>query len=252
MGKLDKKVAIITGGARGIGRQIALTFAREGADIIIGDVLEMELVAREIKEMGRQALKVKTDISKKEEVANLLEKTVAHFGQVDILVNNAGITRRATILEMTEEDWSHVLDVNLKGVFLCTQAAAKHMVHRRYGKIVNIASIAGLVGASLPWIAVNYAVSKAGVIRFTKSCSKELGPYGINVNAIAPGLVLTEIHFTSRSAEQAQDFRDEELKAMPMGRAGTPQDIANIALFLSSDDASLITGQTIIADGGRS
>ncbi len=252
MGKLDKKVAIITGGARGIGRQIALTFAREGADIIIADVLEMEPVVREIKELGRQAITVKTDISKKEEVANLLEKTVAHFGQVDILVNNAGITRRATVLEMTEEDWDCVLEVNLKGVFLCTQAAAKHMVHRRYGKIVNIASIAGLVGASLPWIAVNYAVSKAGVIRFTKSCSKELGPYGINVNAIAPGLVLTEIHFTSRSAEQAQDFRDEELKAMPMGRAGTPQDIANIALFLSSDDASLITGQTIVADGGRS
>jgi len=252
MGKLDKKVAIITGGARGIGRQIAVTFAREGADIIIADVLEMEPVAREIEEMGRQAITVKTDISKKEEVANLVEKTIAHFGQVDILVNNAGVTRRATLLEMTEEDWNRVLDVNLKGIFLCTQAVAKHMVDRRYGKIVNLASIAGLVGASLPWIAVNYAVSKAGVIRLTKSCSKELGPYGINVNAIAPGLVLTEIHFTSRSAEEAQGFRDEEVKAMPMGRAGTPQDIANIALFLSSDDASLITGQTIVADGGRS
>lgn len=251
MAKLDKKVAIITGAARGIGKQIALTFAREGADVVIADLLEMEPVAREIKEMGRQTLTVKADISKKEQVANLVEKTIAQFGKIDILVNNAGVTRRAPLLELTEEDWDGVLDVNLKGVFLCTQAAAKHMVHRKYGKIVNIASIAGLVGASLPWIAVNYAVSKAGVIRLTKSCSKELGPYGINVNAIAPGLILTEIHFSSRTAEQAQDFRDEELKAMPIGRAGTPQDIANIALFLSSDDASLITGQTIIADGGR-
>ncbi len=251
MGRLDKKVAIITGGARGIGRQIALTFAREGADIIVADVLDMEPVAGEVKEMGRQALTVKTDISKKEEVADLVEKVIAHFGRVDILVNNAGVTRRATVLEMTEEDWDRVLDINLKGVFLCTQAVAKHMVQRKYGKIVNLASIAGLVGAALPWIAVNYSVSKAGVIRFTKSCSKELGPYGINVNAIAPGLVLTEIHFTSRSAEEAQDFRDEEVKAMPIGRAGTPQDIANIALFLSSDESSLITGQTIVADGGR-
>ena len=153
---------------------------------------------------------------------------------------------------MKEEDWDSVVNVNLKGVFLCTQAAAKRMVEQKSGKIINIASIAGLVGASLSPIAVNYEAAKAGVIRFTKSCSKELGPFGINVNGIAPGLVLTELHFTSRSKEDAERFRAEEVKSMPLGRAGAPEDIANIALFLASEDSSLITGQIIVADAGRS
>lgn len=252
MGKLDQKVAVITGGARGIGKQIALTFAKEGADVVIGDVIEMEDVGQEIKNMGRKVVTIKADVSKKTDVKNIFDTAIANFKRVDILVNNAGISRNASLMEMTEEDWDIVLSVNLKGVFLCTQAAAKHMIEQRYGKIINIASIAGLVGASLPWISPCYAASKAGVIRLTKSCSKDLAPYGINVNAIAPGFVLTELHYTSRSPEEAKRFREEEIKAMPMGRAGTPQDIANIALFLASEDSSLITGQIIVADAGRS
>jgi 3-oxoacyl-[acyl-carrier protein] reductase len=251
MGKLDKKVAVITGGARGIGKQIALTFSREGADVVIADMREMDEVAQEIKNSGRKVITIKADISKKEEVKNLMDAAVAQFKRLDILVNNAGVGRSAIVTEMAEEDWDFVLNVNLKGVFLCTQAAARYMVGQKYGKIVNIASIAGLVGAALPWNSSNYSASKAGVIRFTKSCSKELGPHGINVNAIAPGLVLTELHFATRSPEDAQRFREEEIKAMPLGRAGTVQDIANIALFLASEDASLVTGQVIVADGGR-
>lgn len=251
MGKLDQKVAVITGGARGIGKEIALTFAREGADIVVADVLGMETVEQEIRDVGQRVIAIKADISKKEEVVSILDATIAHFKRVDILVNNAGVSRNATLMEMTEEDWDFVLDVNLKGVFLCTQAAARHMIEQRYGRIINIASIAGLVGAALPRIAANYAVSKAGVIRLTKNCSKELGPHGINVNAIAPGLVLTEIHYSSRSPKEAELFREEEIKTMPLGRAGTPRDIANIALFLASEDSSLITGHVLVADGGR-
>jgi 3-oxoacyl-[acyl-carrier protein] reductase len=152
---------------------------------------------------------------------------------------------------MKEEDWDGVLAVDLKGVFLCTQAAARHMASQRSGKIINIASIAGLVGASIPPVSVNYDAAKAAVIRFTKSSSKELGPFGINVNAIAPGLVLTDLTFTSRSKEEAERFRSEEVKSMPLGRAGVPEDIANIALFQASEDSSLITGQVIVADAGR-
>ncbi len=252
MGKLDQKVAVVTGGAQGIGKQIALTFSREGADVVVTDVVEMDSVVEQIKNSGRKVMAVKADISKKEEVKRLIDATIANFKKVDILVNNAGVSRRATLLEMTEEDWDFVFSVNLKGVFLCTQAAAKYMMEQRYGKIINIASIAGLVGANLPWNPANYSASKAGVIRFTKSCSKELGPYGINVNGIAPGLTLTDMHLRARkSLEEAEQFRAEEIKAMPLGRAGIPQDIANIALFLASEDSSIITGHVIVADGGR-
>ena len=251
MGKLNQKVAVITGGARGIGKQIALTFSREGADVVIADVLDMETATEEIKSFGGRVITFKVDVSKKREVEDLIETTVKHFKRVDILVNNAGISRRAPLLEMKEEDWDGVLAVDLKGVFLCTQAAARHMASQRSGKIINIASIAGLVGASIPPVSVNYDAAKAAVIRFTKSSSKELGPFGINVNAIAPGLVLTDLTFTSRSKEEAERFRSEEVKSMPLGRAGVPEDIANIALFQASEDSSLITGQVIVADAGR-
>lgn len=248
MGKLDQRVALVTGGARGIGKQIALTFAREGADIAVGDLVEAEAVAREIRALGRKALAVKGDVSKKVDVEHLVRATLAHFRKIDILVNNAGISRRATFLEMTEEDWDAVLTVNLKGVFLCTQAAAKHMSKQKYGKIINIGSIYGLntivSGQS------NYAVSKAGVIQLTKFCALELGPYGINVNAIAPGMVVTEMLHTQRSPEEVERRLEKRSKRTALGRVGHPQDIANIALFLASEDSSLITGQVIVSDGG--
>ena len=252
MGKLDDKVAVITGGARGIGKQIALTFALEGADIVIADILEMDEVAQEITNTGRRVITVKTDVSDKEEVKNLFDTTIATFKKVDVLVNNAAIPGRTTLMEMTEDAWDQIFNVNLKGVLFCTQAAARVMMKRKYGKIVNIASIAGLQHAYMEKVSPNYATSKAGAIRLTKLCSKELGPYGINVNAIAPGFVETDITYRGRSPEEAKEFIDEEIKNTPIGRAGVPQDIANLALFLASDDSSYITGQTIAADGGRS
>ena len=252
MGKLDNKVAVITGGARGIGKQIAVTFAIEGADVVIGDVLEMAAAAQEITNLGRSVITVKTDVSKQDEVKNLFDKTIATFKKVDILVNNAGIPGRTTLMEMTEDTWDQIFNVNLKGVLFCTQAAARYMMKQKYGKIVNIASIAGLQHAYMEKVSPNYATSKAGAIRFTKLCSKELGPYGINVNAIAPGFVETDIIYRGRTPQEAKEFIDDEIRNTPIGRTGVPQDIANLALFLASDDSSYITGQTIAADGGRS
>jgi 3-oxoacyl-[acyl-carrier protein] reductase len=252
MGKLDGRVAVITGGARGIGKQIALTFSGEGADIVIGDVIEMETVAREIRNSGRTVLTIRMDVSNEGEVKNLFERTVATFQKVDVLVNNAAIPGRGRLMEMTGDDWDNVFDVNLKGVFLCTQTAGRYMMKRKYGKIINVTSIGGIGNAFPPRISVNYAASKAGVIRFTKFCSQELGPYGINVNAIAPGFVETDLTFAGRSPEEAKAFIEEEIEHTPLGRAGSPQDMANLALFLASEESSFITGQTIAADGGRS
>jgi len=247
MGKLAQKVAVITGGARGIGKQIALTFASEGADIVIGDIIEMEAAAQDIKDLGREVITVKTDVTHKEAVRNLIDSAIDNFNKVDILVNNAGIVRHAPLLEMTEEEWNAVIDVNLKGVFLCTQAVAKHMVERQYGKIINIASIAGL---NAVYVSANYCVSKAGVIQLTKVCARELGPYGINVNAIAPGVVITDMTYIRTPAE-AERFIEERRNLAVLGRIGTAQDMANLALFLASDQSSFITGQVIAADGGR-
>ena len=247
MGKLAQKVAVITGGARGIGKQIALTFASEGADIVIGDIIEMEAAAQDIKDLGREVITVKTDVTHKEAVRNLIDSAIDNFNKVDILVNNAGIVRHAPLLEMAEEEWNAVIDVNLKGVFLCTQAVAKHMVERQYGKIINIASIAGL---NAVYVSANYCVSKAGVIQLTKVCARELGPYGINVNAIAPGVVITDMTYTRTPAE-AERFIEERRNWAILGRIGTAQDMANLALFLASDQSSFITGQVIASDGGR-
>lgn len=245
MMKLEQKVAVITGGARGIGQKIALTFAEEGADIVIGDVSNMEVAAHAIQDLGRKVVTVKTDISKKEEVQNLIFTALDSFRKVDILVNDAGIQRRSSLLDMTEKNWDDVINVNLKGVFLCTQAAAKHMVERKYGKIINIASIVGLAGLRA---SVNYVASKSGVVGLTRICARDLGPYGINVNAIAAGVIVTDMTYMRPDPER---FIEEEGGKAVLGRTGTPQDIANLALFLASDESSFITGQVIASDGGR-
>ncbi len=252
MGKLDQRVAIITGAARGIGKQIALTFASDGADVILGsrNLPALEAAAQEIRNLGRKAIAVKADVSKKEEVKNLIDTAIDNFKKIDILVNNAGYTCRAFLLDMTEEDWDEVQDVNLKGTFLCTQAAAKYMVPQKYGKIINISSTAAVrivVSVGL----TNYAAAKAGVNQFTKACAAELAPHGINVNAIMPGPIITEAHYARRTPEEAAQHIEDLKKFSILGRVGYPHDIADLALFLASAESSFITGQIISVDGGQ-
>ncbi|MCK4388235.1 MAG: 3-oxoacyl-ACP reductase FabG [Dehalococcoidia bacterium] len=251
MGKLDQRVAIITGGGTGIGRNIALEFAKEGAKVVIGsrNMANLEKVVEEIKALGGHSLAIATDVSVAEQVRSMVKQTVDKFGRIDILVNNAGILHSATLLEMTEQDWDDVLDINLKGVFLCTQAVARYMMEQRYGKIINISSNSGR-GGGLDDCA-NYCVSKAGVIQLTKSSAFELGPYGINVNAIAPGIIQTSIYKVGRTPEQIKEFEEETIRATVLGKLGVPEDIARLALFLASEDSSFISGQTIPVDGGR-
>ncbi len=248
--KLADKVAIVTGSARGVGKAIATTFVSEGASVVIADMLSelAQQTANELKSKGGKATAIKVDITKKAEVQELVKKTLETLGAVHILVNNAGITRHAPLLEITEEDWDTVLDVDLKGVFLCTQAVLPAMMKQRYGKIINISSVAGFGGED--WQA-NYVAAKAGVIAFTKSASRTAGPFGININSIAPGTLLTDMKFARRTNEEVEKFLEERKKRSVLGRIGKVEDIAKLALFLASDDSSFITGQTIIADGGK-
>lgn len=251
MGKLDEKVAIVTGGGTGIGRSIALTLAEAGADVVVcgRTVANLKKVAEEIKALARRSLAVATDVSVNEQVQNLARQTVDEFGKIDILVNNAGVIRAATLTEMTEEDWDYVVDINLKGVFLCIQAVAKHMIEQRYGKIINISSISGRGGGLAD--GASYCASKAGVIQLTRNAAYELGAYGISVNCIAPGLIITPMVSGRRSPEQIEQVIEDRKRVAVVGRVGDPQDIANVALFLASEDSSFISGQTIPVDGGR-
>lgn len=241
---LKDKVAIITGGARGIGKEIALTFAREGADICICDVNEqlLEETAKELKSTGRQAIGLKVDVANFLQVEDMVQKVLDKFAKVDILINNAGITRDNLLLRMKEEEWDAVINVNLKGTFNCTKAVSKAMIKQKSGRIVNVASIIGLIGNAGQ---ANYAASKGGVISFTKSAAKELASRNINVNAIAPGFIKTDM-----TAKLSQDLQESMLKAIPLNRFGEPSDVANLALFLASESSSYITGHVIQLDGG--
>lgn len=241
---LKDKVAIITGGARGIGKEIALTFAREGADICICDVNEqlLEETAKELKSTGRQAIGLKVDVANFSQVEDMVQKVLDKFAKVDILINNAGITRDNLLLRMKEEEWDAVINVNLKGTFNCTKAVSKAMIKQKSGRIVNVASIIGLIGNAGQ---ANYAASKGGVISFTKSAAKELASRNINVNAIAPGFIKTDM-----TAKLSQDLQESMLKAIPLNRFGEPSDVANLALFLASESSSYITGHVIQLDGG--
>lgn len=251
-GRLEGRVALVTGSSRGIGRAIALTFAREGADVAVNYVRakeKAEEVVEKIKSMGRRAIALKANVADKGEVEAMVEKVVEEFGKIEILVNNAGVLYLGELLNMSDEQFDEMIDINVKGVLYCSREAAKYMVKNRYGKIINIASNAG-IGTAFKGT-TPYAATKAAVIMLTKRFAFELGPYGINVNAIAPGLILTDLIRAGRSPEELEKVIESTAKKSVLGRVGRPEDIANVALFLASDESSFITGQVIVADGGR-
>jgi 3-oxoacyl-[acyl-carrier protein] reductase len=249
--KLGGKVALVTGGSRGIGRVIAETFAHEGADVVVNyvrSVNEAKKVVTHIKAMSRTAIAVRADVSKRAGAQKMFNKALDEFGRIDLLVNNAGIYMDGTILDTSEEDWDRVIAVNLKGPFNCTQIAAKTMVKQKSGKIINISSISGLGGAPVGELA--YCCAKAALIAMTTVTAQDLGPYGINVNCIAPGWILTDMTKVATKGKMEETQR-LKAKVAAMGRTGEPQEIANAALFLASDDANFITGQVMVVDGGR-
>jgi 3-oxoacyl-[acyl-carrier protein] reductase len=243
--KLKNRVAIVTGGARGIGKAIALTFLREGAKVAIidSDKERLEALKKEIKKENKEAMVIPCDITKSSEVNGMVDEVRKKFGRIDILVNNAGIIRRGTIETVTEEDWDRVIEVNLKGTFNCCRAVVETMKSQRYGKIVNISSIAGKMGdiASAP----GYGPSKAGMDALTKTLARQLAQYRINVNGIAPHAIETEM-----SAQWSEERRKEIIASIPLSRLGKPEDVANAVLFLASDEASFITGEILDVNGG--
>ncbi len=243
--QLEGKVALVTGASRGIGKAIALMLAENGADIAVnfaGSTAAAEAVAAEIEKMGRKAILVQGDVSKTEVCAEMVEKVVKELGHIDILVNNAGITRDTLLLRMKEEDWDAVLNTNLKGVFNCTKAAVKYMAKQRSGSIVNISSVVALMGNAGQ---ANYAAAKAGILGFTRSVAKEMAARGIRVNAVTPGFIKTDM--TSVLSEKVVAAMEASI---PLARLGEPEDIAKAVLFLVSDNAAYITGQTLHVDGG--
>jgi len=239
---LNNRVAIITGAAHGIGRAIALKLAEMGATVVVTDIDGPETVAEEIRAMDRNSLAITADVSSAGEVSRLVETTLDTCGRIDILVNNAGITRDQLLLRMSDEDWDRVINVNLKSVFLCTKAALRPMLKQRWGRVINLASIVGIIGNAGQ---ANYAASKAGIIGFTKSIAKEVASRGITVNAIAPGLIDTGM------TQQLNESQKQELKQqIPSGYIGSPEDIAAAAAFLASEEARYITGQVLNINGG--
>lgn len=243
--RLEGKVALVTGASRGIGREIALEFAREGADVAVnyaGSEEKAREVAEEIKAMGRKALLVQCDVSDSQAVQDMIKSVVDYFGGLDILVNNAGITRDNLILRMKEEEWDAVINTNLKGVFLCTKTAARAMMKKRSGRIINISSIVGITGN--PGQA-NYVAAKSGVIGLTKTTAKEFASRGITVNAIAPGFISTDM-----TEDLPEEVKEAMIKQVPLARIGEPKEIARVALFLASPDSSYMTGQILRVDGG--
>lgn len=242
---LQGKTAVVTGGSRGIGRAIALELARRGANVVVNyhkSPEAAEAVVSEIQASGGQAAAFQADVSEAGAAQNLIKFAIETFGDLHILVNNAGITRDKLIMMITEEDWDAVLNTNLKATFLCAKAAVKHMIRKRYGRIINIASVAGQMGNPGQ---TNYSASKAGQIGFTKALAREVAGRNITVNAVAPGFVDTEILFA-----MPPETLEAALKLVPLGRKGQPEEIAYAVAFLASDQAAYITGQVLGVDGG--
>lgn len=250
--ELAGKTTIVTGGGTGIGEAIALEFARAGADVAVcGRTVETITKVRDaITALGRRSLAVTADIRIREQVEKMVKTVITEFGHIDILVNNAGLNRPTPILDLTEETWNLIFETNLKGLFFCTQAVGRHMVQRKYGRIINITSTSSL-GANEPGQAA-YSSSKAGLNAFTKSTAREFGPHGITANAIAPGRILTALVYNTRTEPQKlADFIRGGTEGNVLGRIGTVDDVAYLALFLASDRASYITGEVIACNGGR-
>ena len=249
MEELRDKVAIITGARRGMGRSHALLLAKAGAKVVVSDISleDCQKVVEEIKKQGGEALAAKCDVSKKEEVDEMLRKTIEKWGKVDILVNNAGIAQFVPFLEMTEEDWDRTLDINLKGYFLCAQSCAKEMAKQKSGVIINIASVAmGQQGVGFPNI-VHYCASKGGIVGMTEALAVELAPYNIRVNAIAPGMIETPM---IDPIKKDPKMMEAMLARLPMRRVGRSEEVSDLVVFLASGKSSYITGSTIIIDGG--
>jgi len=241
--KLKNKTAIITGSRRGIGRVIALTFASEGANVVVCDVSleDCRKVVEEIENGGRKAMAVKCDVTSRPEVESLLKSSVEAFGRMDILVNNAAVTTLKPFLGITDEEWDMVIKVNLTGQFICSQVMAKHMVKNGWGRIVNIASICSGGGGNTFPLLSHYAASKGGVVALTEAMAQELAPYGINVNAICPGSIEGTV---------LDSIKKRALSRIPLGRLGKPEEVAGLAVFLASDDSEYLTGTHIPIDGG--
>lgn len=247
MNKLQNRIAIVTGGAQGIGKGIVEKFAKEGASVVIWDIqaekahlVESVLKSQKLKVEAMEAVDITSLVSVQEAAQKVFDK----YGQIDIFVNNAGIVRDASFLKMTEEQWNQVISVNLTGVFNCTKAVAPLMVQKMYGRILNISSIVGITGN---FGQTNYVAAKAGVVGMTKTWGRELGKSGITVNAIAPGAIDTDMLATI-----PEPLREEMKQRIPVRRVGQPEDIANAALFFCSEESSFVTGQTLIVDGGSS
>ena len=247
MGKLEGKVAVVTGGGRGIGRAVCLAFAKEGADVVLNYASKdqpAQEVVRMIQEMGRKAVAIKGNVAVRADVEKTILAAVENFGKIDILVNNAGVSRPNMLHKMTEEQWDEVIDVQLKGPFLCTQVASKYMMERKSGRIINVTSSAGLWGTKGQ---INYSSAKGGIIAQTKSAARELAGYGITVNVVQPGYVSTEMFDKVKADPKLMEIYTGRIL---LGRFAEPDEVAHTFVFLASDDASYITGQIVCVDGG--
>jgi 3-oxoacyl-[acyl-carrier protein] reductase len=241
--ELTGKIALVTGSGRGIGKAIAIKLAAAGATVVINDIEESSsAAAAEIRQTGKESLFIRANVVSSAEVNQMTEKIFQTYGRLDILVNNAGITRDQLAIRMSDEDWDAVMNVNLKSFFLCSRAAVKYMLRQRWGRIINISSIAGIMGNAGQ---INYSSAKAGIIGLTRSLAKEMGSRQITVNAICPGFIETDM-----TAKLSDAIKEEAKKRIPLGFFGQPEDIAAVAVFFASDAARYITGQFICVDGG--